>query len=382
MLYAYYTSSCIPNYKLLKACTLVCRIWSGPARILLFRSSTNLTRRTISKFRTALLSSTAWGLKTFKLGDCVRTLDVSIGRTIHEGCCLDDFVKLFQACPRVYELVLGFSGIVELEEETLKKLKIAGQRLKALHLALCEPLSPIPFQLLHIWPNIQFLKMGHIISVLPRAKSVHRRNAADDVEEFVQRYASGAKVCLYDLMLYVKFPTAHVLTWLLASSAYSLRILDLRGILRPLYPLAFARSAPRLRSLRLSEFCRFTSNVHCTRRAGYLSYACNPTSTRSSTHHRTLCVQERPQSWQHAPAHSLNAVDALPQLRILTCDKKSERIAVHYEILIAKCRMKGVEVVVSHIPWVEDPVAVDRFPRSRSVSNFIAMNGGKQQAPN
>jgi hypothetical protein len=182
----------------------VCRIWSGPARVLLFRSSTNLTRRTISKFPTALLSSTARGLKTFKLGDCIRTLDVSIGRTIHEGCC-----------PRVYELVLGFSGIVELEEETLKKLRVAGQRLKALHLALCEPLSPIPFQLLHIWPHIQFLKMGHIISVLPRAKSVHRRNAADDAEEFVQRYASGAKVCLYDLMLYVKFPTAHVLAWLL-----------------------------------------------------------------------------------------------------------------------------------------------------------------------
>jgi hypothetical protein len=167
---------------------------------------------------------------------------------------LDDFVRLLQACPRVYELVLGFSGIVELEEETLKKLRVAGKRLKALHLALCEPLSPIPFQPLHVWIHIQFLKMGRIISVLPRAKSVHRRNDADDAEEFVQRYASGAKVCLYDLMLYVKFPTAHVLSWLLASSTYSLRILDLRGILSPMYPLACARSAPRLRSLRLSDY--------------------------------------------------------------------------------------------------------------------------------
>ena len=62
----YYTPSGTPNYQLLKACTLVCRTWSGPAQAPLFRSPPRIAARTItiSKFYAALLSSVARRLRT------------------------------------------------------------------------------------------------------------------------------------------------------------------------------------------------------------------------------------------------------------------------------------------------------------------------------
>ncbi|KAG1731625.1 uncharacterized protein EDB91DRAFT_1058584 [Suillus paluster] len=371
--HGYYTSLGTPNYTLLKAGALVCKTWSGPAQSLLFRRVQNLEARNTITFHAALLSSAIRGKS---LGDCVRALEVSIGWD--GGCSLDDFVRLLQACPHLYELGLSIYGIHEFEEEILKKLGDAGRRLKALQLARCGLQSPILFQLLKTWNNIQFLNIGNEIAAWPwrtATTPVLRRNT--DAGELAQR--PSAEVCLYDLAL-SRFPTPEVLTWLLASSTDSLRILELRDIPGPTQRNILSLHAPRLRSLRLAHY-----NIH----SAALLRMCTALEELVLYHVPTHfpLVPDLPPTIEHLsfrnPNHTyrntlqpiITAVDALPKLRVLTCDRNAEQLVVDYEILKAKCRMKGAKVIVADMPfWVyEDPVIVHRFPRTRSVSNFDAM---------
>ncbi|KAG2340271.1 hypothetical protein BDR05DRAFT_549609 [Suillus weaverae] len=373
--HGYYTSLHTPNYALLKAAALVCKTWSGPAQTLLFRCAAKLEPHNIPKFRAAILPSAGRGKA---LGECIRILEISIGGTPNGGCSPDDFVIILQACPQLYELALSITGIHEFEEETLKKLRDVGRKLKALKLVQCGLQSPILFQLLKIWNNIQFLKIEKEIAAWPwrtAATPVLRRNT--DAEELAHR--PGAEVCLYELAL-SRFPTSDVLTWLLESSADSLRILELRDIPGLAHQPILSLHAPRLRSLRLSHY-----NIH----SASLLRMCTALEELIIYHVPTHCplAPDLPPTIEHLsfrnPNHIyrntlqpiIEAVNALPSLKILTCDRNAEQLVGDYEILKAKCRMKGAEVIVSDMPfWVyEDPVKVHRFPRTSSVSNFDAM---------
>ncbi|KAG2152613.1 uncharacterized protein EDB93DRAFT_254992 [Suillus bovinus] len=375
--HGYYTSLCTPNYSLLKAAALVCKTWSGPAQTLLFRCATKLEQHNIPIFRAALLSSASRGKA---LGECIRILEISVGKTSNggRGCSPDDFVILLQACPQLYELALSITGVHEFEEEILKKLGDVGRKLKALTLVQCGLQSPILFQLLKIWNNIQFLKIEKEIAAWPwrtDTTPVLRKNI--DPDELAQR--PGAEVHLYELAL-SRFPTSDVLTWLLESSVDSLRILELRDIPGPTHRTILSLHAPRLRSLRLTNYnCNSAAFLRmCTALEELVIYHV-PT-------HFPL-VPDLPPTIEHLsfrnPNHMyrntlqpiIEAVDALPSLKVLTCDKNIEQLVGDYEILKAKCRMKGAEVIVSDMPfWVyEDPIKVHRFPRTRSVSNFDAM---------
>ncbi|KAG1730308.1 hypothetical protein EDB19DRAFT_1740754 [Suillus lakei] len=373
--HGYYTSSRTPNYALLKAAALVCKTWSGPAQTLLFRCATKLEPRNIPTFRAALLSSASRGKA---LGECIRILEISIGGTSNGGCSPDDFAILLQACPQLYALALSITGVHEFEEEILKKLGDAGRKLKALTLVQCGLQSPILFQLLKIWNNIQFLKIEKEIAAWPwrtAATPVLRRNT--DAGELAQR--PGAEVCLYELAL-SRLPTPDVLNWLLESSADSLRILELRDTPGPVHRNIISPHAPRLRSLRLAQYNNYSAALlrMCTALEELVIYHV-PT--------RFPLAPDLPPTIEHLsfrnPNHTLRhtlqpiieAVDALPNLKVLTCDKNAEQLVADYETLKAKCRMKGAEVIVSEMPfWMyEDPVMVHRFPRTRSVSNFDAM---------
>jgi hypothetical protein len=352
----YYTKSGTKNYNFLIACTLVCRTWSGHAQTLLFRSTPRLTRRSLSKFYAAILSSAVRGTP-FRLGDCVRTLDISIGRARIAGFSPGDLANLLQACPRVYELVLCIYGQFELEGDTLEKLRVAGQRLKALNVVYCHGGTSIPLRLLNIWPNIQFLDLGDLVSMSPflvNEVSVLQGNTnVDDAEELVQRPTSGAEVRLYDLVLPMH-PRSDILTWLLASSTDSLRILCLRSRLQPLHLPILALHAPRLRSLRLSHY-----NENCAAllqkcvaleelviwRMSLLPLA--PDLPRTIEH-----LSFRHDEYNNTVPLVVEAVDVLPNLRILTCDRDLRRIHADYAKLSAKCKIKGAEFVVSKIPWV------------------------------
>ncbi|KAG1894156.1 uncharacterized protein F5891DRAFT_1063565 [Suillus fuscotomentosus] len=363
--HGYYTSLRTPNYTLLKAAALVCKTWSGPAQTLLFRCATKLEQHNIS---------------IFPLGECVRILEISIGGTSNGGlgCSADDFVILLQACPQLYELALSITGLHEFEEEILQKLGDVGRKLKALTLVQCGLQSPILFQLLKIWNNIQFLKIEKEIAAWPwrtATTPVLRRNT--DAEELAHR--PGAEVCLYELAL-SRFPTPDVLTWLLESSADSLRILELRDIPGPTHRPILSLHAPRLRSLRLGYYNIYSAALlrMCTALEELVIYHVPthfPLAPDLPPTIEHLSFRNPNHVYRNTLQPIIEAVDALPSLKVLTCDKNAEQLVGDYEILKAKCRMKGTEVIVSDIPfWVyEDPVKVHRFPRTRSVSNFDAM---------
>lgn len=375
--HGYYTSQRTPNYTLLKAAALVCKTWSGPAQTLIFRCATKLEQHNIPIFRAALLSSAGRGKA---LGECIRILEISIGGTSSGGlgCTPADFVILLQACPQLYELALSITGVHEFEEEILGGLRDAGRKLKALTLVQCGLQSPILFQLLKTWNHIQFLKIEKEIAGWPwrtAATPVLRRNV--DAEELAQRPC--AEVCLYELAL-SRFPAPEVLTWLLGSSTDSLCILELRDIPGPTHRTILAIHAPRLRSLRLAHYNKYSAALlrMCTALEELVIYNVPthfPLAPDLPPTIEHLSFRNPKHTYRNTLQPIIEAVDALPGLKVLTCDKNAERLVVDYEILKAKCRMKGTEVIVSDMPfWVyEDPVKVHRFPRSHSVLNFDAM---------
>lgn len=371
--YAYRTRYGKPNHRLLKACATVCKSWSGPAQSLLFRSVTRLDKHNIRAFHAAVLSSAA-------LGNCVRTLGITMDSIIWPTSMeisSSTVAKLLQACPRVYDLSLAFHG-VDLEEESLEMLRVAGQGLKALSLACYGSQGPILYQLLSIWPNIQFLNIRSAMSnSLPWGDgptSVLQSNA-DNAGEVTRR--DGATIRLHDLVLSSMLPPAAV-AWLLASSADSLRTLELgeqrnlgeKEILRYILPCT-----PRLRSLRLwcydyetaallrmctsleeLVFCNLQFPLHCP-----LVLNLPPTikhlSVRVSGDRQLVKLQR-----------VVEAVDKLPNLKVLTCNRDAQREhRSDFETLKWTCSMKGAEVVVSDAPtenWVSVMIYSNRCLRS------------------
>lgn len=364
----YHTPKGKPNYKLLKACARVCRLWSGPAQSLLFRSVTKRGHHNIHAFHAALLSSAARGKA---LGNCVRTLDITIssfsrtsGNSHNSSLTV---AKLLQVCPHVHDLSLVFYG-VDLEEESLEMLRVAGQELKTLSLVDYGSQRPILYQLLSIWPNIQSLKIGSTMSTsLPwgnDASSPPQSNA-DNAREVAQR--NGAKICLHDLVLSFLLPPA-VLAWLLASSTDSLRTIELRespGLMeKRILTDILVPHAPRLRSLRLWFYNDDSAALLriCTSLEELVLYGLELPP-------RCPLVPNLPPTIKHLTFRVggynyrittlqpiIDAVDALPNLKVLTCNRNMRRQQYdNFAILEGKCRMKGVVVVLSDGPtenWV------------------------------
>ena len=376
--YGYYTLSGTPNYKHLKACSLVCRAWSGPAQSILFRSAINLGNHNFHMFYAALLSSAARGRP---LGDCVRTLGVCIlgpspsqplTQAIHcsqklnlpasntqMDCSPLIIAELLQACPQVYELVLSFFQ-VDLDEEILEKLRVPGQRLKRLSLGYFGTQSHILFHLLRIWPDIQVLTTRSYIHSpgLPTTSLMLQRNT-DDTGELAHQ--NGVQTSLYHLVLTVPMEP-EALAWLLASSANSLCILDLQV---PLYLRGqniFAHQVPplhSLRSLRLSWYdddtitlLRLCTSLEELVFDGFHLPPCCPLASNLPPTIQHLAFTIGNYKCRVTLQPIIDAVDTLPNLRVLTCNQNMRRqLYDEYAILERRCKLKGAEMVVSDFPY-------------------------------
>ncbi|KAF8547674.1 hypothetical protein OG21DRAFT_1517153 [Imleria badia] len=378
--HVYYTPAGTPDYAILANCSLVCTSWSIPAQSLLFHKTPRLHVNTIPSFHAALKSSAVRGKP---MGDAVRSLDIYFGAFLNGPLQPEVFVQLLQACPRLYDLTLSTYGVHEFDQFALAKLKDAGQGIRALDLHECDVQSPVLFQLLGIWPRIRFLKLGRQIaawpwrvpSVTPLLSRIHAREAANDMAQ-----RPPARVSLYDLAL-SRIPQHPVLAWLLGSSAPSLCILDLHDV-----PSIAARKilgvhAPHLRSLRLLHFSLDSAAFlrQCTRLEELVIYNVPvdvplAPGLPPSVEHLSFRNSRLTTTFRNTLRPFLDAIEVLPKLRIVTCDKDSEGLR-DFESLKARCTERGVEVVISEVPfWVhEDPTAVSRFPRRRSVSNFRLM---------
>ncbi|KAI9566170.1 hypothetical protein HD554DRAFT_2025901 [Boletus coccyginus] len=380
--HAYYTPAGSPDYALLANCSLVCTSWSIPAQSLLFHKTTKLQSHTMgASFRAALTTSAVRGKP---VGHAVRSLDIGVGGFPNASACEpEDLAQLLQACPRLYELSLSTYSLHEFDKFVLAKLKDSGQGIRALNLRHCGVQSPVLFQLLGIWPRIQFLKIGTEIAAWPwrqptttpvfRQQLGTNRDPRDRLSQLPPSHVS-----LYDLHL-SRIPQLPVLTWLLGSSTSSLRILDLHEVPGISGRQTLGAHAPHLRSLRLLHFSHDSAAFlrQCTHLEELILYNLPvlvplvPDIPLSIEH---LSFRNQRHTFRHTLRPILDAIEVLPKLRIVTCDKNSEGLR-EFEALKSKCAERGVEVVISEVPiWVyEDPTVVRRFPRRRSVSNFRLM---------
>lgn len=359
--YAYYTPAGSPDYALLTNCSTVCIAWSLPAQSLLFHKTPKLHLDSIASFHAALKSSAARGKP---MGDAVRSLDISFGGSLDGALQPEAFAQLLQACPRLYELSLSTYGVHEFDQFALAKLKDAGQGIRALNLQYCGVQSPVLFQLLGIWPRIRFLKIGTEIAAwpwrlpaqIPILRQPQTNAGASDVAQ-----RPPAHVSLYDLAL-SRIPQQPVLSWLLGSSATSLRILDLHEVPGIAARQALSIHAPHLRSLRLLHFSLDSAAFlrQCTRLQELVIYnvpvfvPLAPELPHSIEH---LSFRNPRHTFRNTLRPFLEAIEVLPKLRIVTCDTNSEGLR-DFESLKARCAEKGVEVVISEVPiWVVSYVA-------------------------
>ncbi|EJF63447.1 hypothetical protein BD309DRAFT_858267 [Dichomitus squalens] len=230
-------------------------------------------------------------------------------------------------------------------------------RIRALSLLSCGIQSPILYQLLSIWPGIEFLFIGVEIAAPPPKWP--------------------ATFELYQLTL-MRTPRLYILSWLLSASKHSLRIVSFRDAPgRELDPL-LDEVGPRLRSLRLMNYSLRATKV-LERCPNLEEFVLVQLST-------LFGLENLPKTLEHLSCRNLpsepqslssviRAVGSLPQLKVVTCDRMA-RSDERFEELERLCGEKGVELFVDETPfWVrDDPVRVNRFPKRKSVANFAHMN--------
>ncbi|KAI0699281.1 hypothetical protein C8T65DRAFT_719774 [Cerioporus squamosus] len=353
---------------------LSCRAWSVPAQKLLFR---HVALRGMHESRGHLSFMKATDPRTERgrtLAGHIRILEVFLGDKA--GLDLDDadLADIIERTPRLYELALRVTGIHHFTDGTMEKLrKLAGAerqvqtvegvepvgpvRLRALTILSCGVQSPILFQLLSVWPTVQFLHIGvEIAPPVPRWRPTFK---------------------LHQLTL-MRTPRVYILKWLLSSSMDSLRILSFRDLPGRDFDPLLEQLGPKLRSLRIMNYNLRAASVinQCPNLEELVIVQLSP----------FMKLRNLPQTLEHLSCRNLpaedqslgsviEAVDGLPRLRIVTCDRRA-REDEHFGDLTRLCTSKGIELFVDETPfWVrEDPVQVERFPRSKSLANFALMN--------
>ncbi|OSD07187.1 hypothetical protein PYCCODRAFT_1473793 [Trametes coccinea BRFM310] len=386
-----YYSNGEPDKVTLKSCAVISRAWTASAQRLLFRSVALRGvhhGREHTSFCEATNPSTEHGRA---LGEHVRIMEVYIGEKSGHDLDDSDLADLLGRTPRLYELILRVTGVHQFLYGTMERLaqlaaghstpsmstseEVEPLRIRALTLLSCGIQSPVLYQLLEVWPSIQFLYLGFELAAPPPkwTPAFH----------------------LYELSL-VRTPRLSVLQWLLSSSSDSVQILSFRDSPgRDVDPL-LREIGPRLRSLRLMD---------CTRRSAILPYCPNLEEFATVQLPGHLKLENLPPTLEHLSYKRLYAdtqllecvidvLDTLPRLRALTCASQATADERFGE-LQRLCNSRGVRIILDEMPvWVmgarivciegtaeqcflqrEDPVPVVRFPRrKKSMSNFALMN--------
>ncbi|EIW81509.1 hypothetical protein CONPUDRAFT_144251 [Coniophora puteana RWD-64-598 SS2] len=378
----YYQPDGRPDQPLLTSAALVCTAWSAPAQALLFRTVTSLKATNVTAFYAAVGQDTK---RARQLGVYVRSLEISVGNNANLSCSVAFLVNVLMRCPRLYELALHTYGIHELPEDIIQNLQGARlDGLRALSLSNFGVQSPIVFQLLAIWPHVQFFKLGSEVAAVPPgmrrgiwrqpASAAQNANEPPSATDEIQ----GSPTRLYDLVL-SRSPSATALGWLLASSSGTLRILDVRDGLGPLTRAVILPHAPHLRSLRFLRFSLDSIALlrECTHLEEFVLYHI-PTVVPVAPHvPRTVQhFKFRNPIFNHSTKLQpvLDVVRALPNLSIVTCDSLCEELE-DFGRMREACEERGIEMERDDKPiWVhEDPVIPRRLPRRKSVSNFALM---------
>lgn len=347
--HVYYSHGAV-DITTLTSCAVLCRSWSEPAQRLLFRKVSLQGVHQGRAHLSFLIATDPLTERGRMLARHVRTLEVFVGDKAGMDLDDSDLVGIIGRTPKLYELTLRVTGFHQFSIGTMEKFRwLANEgdssfegahataypiRIRALNLLSCGVQSPILYQLLSIWPSVEFLYIGVEIAApvpnwLPKCK-------------------------LYQLTL-MRTPRFAIMTWLLSSSMDSLRIVSFRDAPgRELDPL-IEQLGPRLRSLRLMNYSLRAASVlkRCPNLEEFVLVQLstlfkldNIAPTLEHLHCRNLPSEDQ----------SLNSiievVEELPKLRIVTCDGRA-RDEERFEELERLCAHKGLELYVDETPfWV------------------------------
>ncbi|KAJ7761505.1 hypothetical protein DFH07DRAFT_1020457 [Mycena maculata] len=344
-----------PDYTSLSACSLVNSMWTGPAQTLLFK---RITLEKAPAFAQLVFSTRNTILLTH-----VRTLAIALSANTLDSdnsvCQVSTLISILEHCPRLYELSVSARALFSLGSELTSSIAATTAfAIRALRLMECSVQSPILYELLTIFPRVQFLTLGVEIAASPPTWTLTAQ--------------------LYELTLH-RTPSSDVLVWLLSSSGTSLRVLELRDLPSARTQSDLGPCCPHIQSLRLMRYDAYTAAIlrRCTNLIELVLLNVPPLvslpALPPSLEHFALLIQTYTASVDLQPV--IVAVDTLPRLRILSFigDGQLEQIPR----LRAACDAKGIAMWTTlHKFWInDDPVIASHFPRRRqSVSNFYLMN--------
>jgi hypothetical protein len=223
----------------------------------------------------------------------------------------------------LYELTLRVFGLHEFNESVLTELDVVANtvNLRALRLLRFGVQSPIIYQLIALWPRIQFLTIGAEIDALPPTQMPVIR--------------------LHELLLFRSLIPSEFLDWLLSNSESSLQILGLHDVPGQQIKSVLAKHiGPRIRSLRMLRF---------NRDSAYIMRLCTHLEE-LVLHHIPIVVElkDLPRTIEHLSIRSavlhapiIPLIGTLPNLRVVTFDENMHRHA-HFPALQSACDANGV----------------------------------------
>lgn len=234
---AYFDEDYRPDRATLAACCLVCRSWKDFAQGLLFRSIRVTENPTSLQLVESLGSNPV-------LGSCIRILHVSLDTDAVDPSTLP---RILSVMPRLYELSIEATGIIELSSTITDELRLLSNSLTLRSLVLVRTgvQSRILYQLLELWPSVRFLQLhSEMAGTPPKARPAFR---------------------LYELIL-VRIPTNENIEWLLLDNENALRFLELRDDPSTALEWSLGDQAKHIRCLRIARYNVRSAGLvsHCT----------------------------------------------------------------------------------------------------------------------
>ncbi|KAF7365213.1 54S ribosomal protein l4 [Mycena venus] len=318
-----------PDYVTLSACSLINSYWRNPAQVLLFR--------TVTKDKAAAFSRSADTMSNHALLSHVRTISVSLTKTDSgapptqglvgiQACSVGTLASILGHCPHLYELCISAHRLFSLDAEDLSTIStvihVTSIVIRSLRLIECSVQSPLLYELIGLFPSVEFLTVGVEIAAAPPPWT--------------------PAIQLYELTLQRTSPS-DVLQWLLSSSRTSLRILELRDLPSASTHTDIAMCSPHIQSLRLMRYNAYSAAIlrQCTNllELVLLNIPTSLPALPPSLEHFALLIQTYTASVDLRPV--IEAIEELPHLRLLTF------VGDPPDILQATCDAKGVTLQAS-----------------------------------
>jgi hypothetical protein len=227
----------------------------------------------------------------------------------------------------LYELSLHVYDILRFNQLELAELRFIANtiQLRALRLLRFAAESVIIFQLISVWPTIQYLTIGSELTIPPPIPLPN--------------------IKLHELSFFRTSIRPRCLEWLLSGSESSLRILQFRDTPGQQMKRIVRKHTQHLRSLRMQRYDKDTADIlrSCTRLEELVLFQLPI----------FMEVKDLPLTIEHFSfyfrgsaiiRHPLIAlIDTLPNLRVITCDKDVKQYP-DFDAIRTACNVKHVEL--------------------------------------